>query len=753
MVRILLGLTLLVALAAACGDNELPNFCGNGRLEGDLGERCDPMIAAGLPGACPVSCNDNNPCTTDTISGEKDLCTATCTNTVDTTLVGCLSTCGNGVVDKDETCDTSIADGKEGACPTKCDDAKPCTEDVLEGRGCAAKCTATDITLTASTADSCCPTGGNANTDPDCAASCGNKVLEGGEACDTGITDGTVVDGKCPKVSDCNDDKACTTDSVAGADCAQKCAHADVVTAKNSDQCCPAAAHSENDNDCKPVCGNAVVEEAAGEECDPGITTGAGKCPANIDDCDDQKSCTDDSFNSAQGCAAACGHIDIENCSGTTKDGCCAPGCDNNTDKDCSANCGNGVVEKGDGEECDKTIVSPAEGFCPTDAAVDCDDKDPCTADTIDGTTAACTAKCIHSAIGASTVAKDLCCPKGANNNTDSDCKAVCDNGVFEPGGGETCDDGVDSTKPCPVITACDDKNACTNDTLPEGTKDNACTVACKNTAFEPCCGDAKVTAGSESCDTLITGGATGDCANITCVDAYTCTVDTPIEPGGNKCAKICAHTDVADATNSDNCCPPTASFATDKDCLCGSTTIEATLGETCDPASTTCTSSCTTGDGSVIGSPCAVTDPAKLHGSCTLGTPFDGQAGTLCILPTSFPGLTDGFVNGYCTSVGCDPSPTDSTNDVDVIPENIDSCPGNADPTKPKSICVQLPGAPLTTCAAVCNTLQKLGSSGGGDGACRHAEKDATGSYAYVCTEVDPTTHVGICVARDPRK
>ncbi|EYF04122.1 hypothetical protein [Chondromyces apiculatus] len=44
-----------------------PLLCGNGML--DAGELCDPAIATGEPGACPVACDDGDACTVDSLAG------------------------------------------------------------------------------------------------------------------------------------------------------------------------------------------------------------------------------------------------------------------------------------------------------------------------------------------------------------------------------------------------------------------------------------------------------------------------------------------------------------------------------------------------------------------------------------------------------------------------------------------------------------------------------------------------------------
>ncbi len=72
--------------------------------------------------------------------------------------------------------------------PLSCDDGDTCTTDTLVGGGsCDAHCTHAPITA-AHDGDGCCPRGANANTDDDCTAECGNGVVEPGEECDDGNT-------------------------------------------------------------------------------------------------------------------------------------------------------------------------------------------------------------------------------------------------------------------------------------------------------------------------------------------------------------------------------------------------------------------------------------------------------------------------------------------------------------------------------------------------------------------------------------
>lgn len=107
---------------------------------------------------------------------------------------GTAETCGNGVVDPGETCDTAISSGQAGACPTSCDDGVACTTDALNDAGtCLATCSYTAITKPVD-GDGCCPVGANAATDSDCPASCGDGIIEAGEQCDDGPQNGS---GSC----------------------------------------------------------------------------------------------------------------------------------------------------------------------------------------------------------------------------------------------------------------------------------------------------------------------------------------------------------------------------------------------------------------------------------------------------------------------------------------------------------------------------------------------------------------------------
>lgn len=107
-------------------------------------------------------------------------CPSTCNSTNDS---DCSPSCGNKLLEAHETCEA----GTDQPCPDSCDDGDPCSKDSQTGnaQSCNVVCSHTPIT-TAANGDGCCPSSANANSDDDCKAVCGNGTQESGEACDDG---------------------------------------------------------------------------------------------------------------------------------------------------------------------------------------------------------------------------------------------------------------------------------------------------------------------------------------------------------------------------------------------------------------------------------------------------------------------------------------------------------------------------------------------------------------------------------------
>lgn len=295
-------------------DGGPPVRCGDNEVEGD--EECD----------------DGN-------DSEDDLC-----------LNDCTWACGDGVVNAVESCDTAIAAGDTGACPTACDDSMACTTDTLSGTECTAECIFGPITVDVD-GDGCCVAGSTSFDDDDCAVMCGNDLVEAGETCDPVSS--------CP--STCDDANACTTDTSTGSasTCDLLCDNTTITACTGGDGCCPSSCTSASDSDCSVSCGNGLVE--AGETCDLPST-----CPTS---CADGDVCTADVMTgSAANCNVVCSNPAITMC--VDGDGCCAPGCNATNDDSCMAECGNGVPEPG--EECDDGGTMSGDGcddMCRNEAA------------------------------------------------------------------------------------------------------------------------------------------------------------------------------------------------------------------------------------------------------------------------------------------------------------------------------------------------------------------------------------------------
>ncbi|HEY4178094.1 MAG TPA: DUF4215 domain-containing protein [Kofleriaceae bacterium] len=317
---------VLACLVAGCG------FSSKG-ANGDAGPTGDDDAMAGDDASPPTgsTCGNSN------VEPGED-----CDDPLDPACIQCHFACGNGVVDlpASENCDTGIASGA-GACPTACDDSDACTTDTLSGTGCAAKCEFAAITAAAD-GDGCCPAGANANTDSDCAAACGNSIVEAGEVCDTGIASGA---GACPTT--CDDGMSCTTNNLMNmGTCQAACVFTPITTNTPGDGCCRSGATAAQDSDCAG-CGNGVVEAGLGETCDTGIANGAGSCPTTC--ASDGNACTNDIVVNTGTCQAACTHQPIT--AAANGDGCCPTGANANTDTDCQPVCGNTVKEGT--EQCD----------------------------------------------------------------------------------------------------------------------------------------------------------------------------------------------------------------------------------------------------------------------------------------------------------------------------------------------------------------------------------------------------------------
>ena len=517
--------------------------------------------------------------------------------------------CGDGLLEPPgERCDPGIAAGLVGACPESCDDDIACTADVMMGSSqtCDVSCQNYAITDCVH-GDGCCAPGCTPDDDDDCVvdAVCGDGIVNGVELCDFSIAAGEA--GACFQSGDECPQVECSTAITLGApqNCDVSCSSVPITMCTDGDGCCPTGCEQATDDDCTSVCGNGLVEPPS-ETCD-------GDCPVTAADCGSPGACfTVSVVGDPATCSSVCEQTQITAC--VDGDGCCPDMCDSGNDNDCSASCGNSVIDAG--ETCDPP------GSCVTS----CDDGNSCTNDTLTGSAANCNAECNFQAITVCSGTPDGCCPAICNANTDADCMPVCGNGAIEPG--ETCEGAG-----CPArLEDCNDMNACTTDAFRGDPA--TCTSFCENTAVTqpvngdgccppnanavndddcmPVCGN-NVVEPPEACD--------GACPT-SCNDGDVCTQDFLVGQASN-CTAQCVFQNRG-CSDDDGCCPAGCNNNTDNDCSasCGNNITED--GETCD------------------GSNCPSMSDCAAMGPCHILTGSAGSCTAQCIVDPGCTPCTD---------------------------------------------------------------------------------------------------------------
>ena len=413
LVFVLLSAVLLPGLRCSPAEPDAQSTCGNGITEGS--EECDNGIAMNsdtVPNSCRTSCrwyfcgdgvtdvgeecDDGN-----NVSG--DGCSDICVHQL---------LCGDGLVEGAEQCDdgnTTSGDGcssgcilewicgdglcetdRQENCPACPEDCCPCGDGICDQA----------IGETCSICQSdCCPDCGDAfldpteqcddgnNTDNDgCSAgcldedgtpTCGNDIWEAGEQCDDGNT--TNLDGcsdTCQTEYTCGDGVCETgfgeTCPICPEDCCP-CGDGTCDTAAN--ETC-AMCHA----DCCPNCGDGVLD--ANEGCDDANAVAGDGCNEHCEDEDGvatcgnglweaTEQCDDGNTTPGDGCDATCqiefvcGDLACDTVHGETCQLC--PG-------DCCPDCGNGVRQPADGEQCDTADFGglTCASYCYTGGTLTC---------------------------------------------------------------------------------------------------------------------------------------------------------------------------------------------------------------------------------------------------------------------------------------------------------------------------------------------------------------------------------------------
>ena len=420
-------------------------LCSAGALKScDSGDSCVSGKCSVITGTCKYTqqvglpCNDGNPCTT----GE---------------------TC------KDESC--------KGAA-TKCDDGNPCTTDTCDASkgGCLHK----------------------DNTD----------VCDDTNKCTSG--DGC-ADGKCAGLpinvtSSCDDNNACTKDSC---NPSQGCIHANLssVTCDDGNSC--------TDND---VCDQGACK-AGTNVCD---------CKKDID-CGKQEDgnlCNGTLFCDTGSSPFKCKvkESSIVTCDASINNACQSNVCGSQTGK-----CGidfktSGTLCDADGSVCSKGDACDGKGKCLAGAVVKCDDGNPCTNDSCDPKTG-----CVYTANASACDADGSACTAG-DACSDKTClpgkSKNCDDG--EPCTADSCDKKTGDCEHQKLTVSCDDNNACTKDDKCGLSKDDKYTCL----AGSPVVCDDGNACTADACDSTKGCASTAVTDGATCTDGNACTVQDACKSG-----------------------------------------------------------------------------------------------------------------------------------------------------------------------------------------------------------------------------
>ncbi|MCB9738523.1 MAG: hypothetical protein H6747_04585 [Deltaproteobacteria bacterium] len=443
-------------------NNTLPCSDGDSCTGGAAGDVCKDGKCA--PGAQVCKCKVDGDC--DAQNPNPCLGAQICTAGQCALKPGTAVTCA----DDGDSCSLEACDPKTGTCVTTpakdgigCDkDGSVCTEnDACSSGACTAGKTMACDDGNPCTADSC-------NKLIGCVHLAQAATCTDGDAC---TEKDTCVNGKCAPGSklDCDDANACTKDSCdpKAVDNASACTHTaldgspcdDGNPCTESDACAKgacAAGGAKNCDDSNPCtsdscgvggkCSNLGVPDGAA--CDDGVpcfvadSCIGGSCkPGKVAKCDDGQPCTADLCDAKTGACSHAPATDGTACVDATP--CTAAAC---TGGKCIAT-GPKVCDDGDActsaETCDK-----ATDTCKAGAVETCDDGLPCTTDSCDSKSGACSHVAKQPCTIACKTAAD--CASGDLCTTPS-CSAqgAC---VFTPSHtGQLCGDG----------RICDDKGAC----------------------------------------------------------------------------------------------------------------------------------------------------------------------------------------------------------------------------------------------------------------------------------------------------
>ena len=567
-------------------------------LDGDsctAADHCEAGVCVGMP----VDCSDDNPCTIDSCDGAG----------------GCLHEPQTSLCDDGDPCTIGdLCDGGEcaGSVSLDCDDANPCTDDSCSETGCVHAPNASECDdSNACTESSACVAGACAPTAPvDC---------DDGNACTTDTCDPASGCAQVANTLPCDDGDVCSLGDACGDDACQTgsgsltCDDGNPCT---TDTCDPeiGCVFAPNEDSCDDTNACTVMDTCVGGQC---VGSGSLACddgnPCTVDSCLTEDGCTHEAFE------GGCDDGDPCTLGDACSDAQCVSGsplaCDDQngcTDDTCAPEVGcvftANEADCEDGNECTNLDMC-WQGTCVAMGTIDCDDGNPCTADVckpLEG--------CVHTAIdvpcsdGDPCTTADVCsegsctggpllsCDDGNPCTTESCTGGAC---VFDSQDGP-CDDGDACTlgDHCEagvcVLDAelgCDDEDVCTDD---------GCSPSdgCTHTFNASPCDDESVCTSNSTCES---GSCVGE-DDADCDDGNPCTTDSCDPEDG------CVHEDNTLPCDDENLCT-TSSQCDQGDCL-GVVDVVCDDGDACTADECVPQSGCVTTPQACCGN--GVTDPGE---------------------------------------------------------------------------------------------------------------------------------------------
>ena len=265
----------------SCGDGkvEKPETCdGDCPTTCDDGDACTVDTMTGTAAQCSLMCGHE-----PAVAGKtKDGCCPQGSNiSVD---ADCAASCGDGVVTAPETCDSASSKG----CPSSCDDLNPCTTDSTTGSAatCDIKCTHAAVTKNVG-GDGCCLPNTTEAEDSDCKVECvdATDCKPPSECQDAMCTNGKC--GVKAKTGACDSGNGtCQTDGSCKAN--PKCGDGHVDPGEKCDGNCPAECPKSTDEckinglnfQSTPCQAQCETIPATGNSCNSGkgVCDSTGKC-------------------------------------------------------------------------------------------------------------------------------------------------------------------------------------------------------------------------------------------------------------------------------------------------------------------------------------------------------------------------------------------------------------------------------------------------------------------------------------------